>query len=78
MEIDLSELHLRLEIDRADVTGIQFSAKIAGDNGQLLGARIFQTSGPASIADEASVAASLNNAFGKAVTELVVGTRKTI
>jgi phospholipid/cholesterol/gamma-HCH transport system substrate-binding protein len=60
------------------VADIQFSAKIVGDNGKILGAKLFQASVPASIADEASVAASLNDAFGKAVTELVVWTCKSI
>ena len=60
------------------VADIQFSAKIVGDNGKILGARVFQASVPASIADEASVAASLNDAFGKAISELVVWTCKTI
>jgi phospholipid/cholesterol/gamma-HCH transport system substrate-binding protein len=60
------------------VAEIQFSAKIVGENGQILGARLFQSSVPASVADEASVAASLNDAFGKAVMELVVWTCKTI
>ncbi len=60
------------------VAEIQFSAKIVGENGQILGARLFQTSVPASVQDEASVAASLNEAFGKAMTDLVVWTCKTI
>lgn len=60
------------------VAEIQFSAKIVGDNGKILGAKLFQANAPASIADEASIAASLNEAFGKAVTELVVWTCKTI
>lgn len=60
------------------VADIQFSAKIVGDNGKILGAKLFQANAPASIADEASIAASLNEAFGKAVTELVVWTCKTI
>ena len=60
------------------VADIQFSAKIVGDNGKILGARLFQASVPASVSDEASVAKSLNEAFGKAVTELVVWTCKTI
>ncbi len=60
------------------LANIHFSAKIVGDNGQILGAKLFEVSVPASVADEASVAASLNDAFGKAVTELVVWTSRTI
>ena len=54
------------------------SAKIVGDNGKILDARVFKASVPASIADEAGVAASLSDAFGKAVSELVVWTCKSI
>ncbi|NOT69729.1 MAG: MCE family protein [Hyphomicrobium sp.] len=53
---------------------IEFSAKIVADTGQILGAKIFKASVPARIADEAAIAASLNEAFAKAVTELVVWT----
>ncbi len=60
------------------VADISFSAKIVGENGQIVGARIFEVAVPASVADEASVAASLNVAFGKAVTELVIWTCNTI
>jgi phospholipid/cholesterol/gamma-HCH transport system substrate-binding protein len=60
------------------VADISFSAKIVGENGQILGARIFDVSVPASVIDEASVAASLNDAFGKAVTELVTWTCEVI
>lgn len=51
---------------------ISFSAKIVSDSGQILGAKLFSASVPAVIADEASVAAALNNAFDKVVGELVV------
>lgn len=57
---------------------ISFSAKIIGENGLILGARIFQARAPASPPDEATVAAGLNAAFTKAVTELVVWTCQTI
>lgn len=60
------------------VADISFSAKIISESGQILGARIFDVTVPASVADEATVAASLNDAFGKAATELVVWTCKTI
>jgi phospholipid/cholesterol/gamma-HCH transport system substrate-binding protein len=57
---------------------ISFSAKIIGDNGQIAGARIFQAIVPVNAPDEANVAASLNAAFQKAMTELVVWTCETI
>lgn len=57
---------------------IEFSAKIVADTGQILGAKIFKASVPAQTTDEASIAAGLNAAFAKAVTELVVWTCTTI
>jgi phospholipid/cholesterol/gamma-HCH transport system substrate-binding protein len=55
-----------------------FSAKIIGETGEILGARIFDVRVPASITDEAAVAAALNEAFRKAVTDLVVWTLKSV
>lgn len=51
-----------------------FSAKIIGETGEILGARLFEASVPASTSDEASVVKALNDVFSKAVTELVVWT----
>lgn len=56
---------------------ISFSAKIVGENGQILGAKLFNVSVPATITDEAGVSAALNRAFEKVVTDLVVWTCKT-
>ena len=55
-----------------------FSAKIIGETGEILGARIFDVQVPASTTDEAAVAAALNEAFRKAVTELVVWTIQSV
>jgi phospholipid/cholesterol/gamma-HCH transport system substrate-binding protein len=57
---------------------ISFSAKIIGGNGQIAGARIFQESVPVNDKSEVGVAASLNEVFQKAMTELVVWTCATI
>ncbi len=57
---------------------ISFSAKIVGENGEILGARLFDVSVPATITDQASVSAALNQAFDKVVTDLVVWTCKTV
>ena len=56
---------------------IAFSAKIIGENGQILGARLFSASVPATISDEASAAEALNQAFDKVVSDLVAWTCKT-
>jgi phospholipid/cholesterol/gamma-HCH transport system substrate-binding protein len=57
---------------------IDFSAKIVADSGQILGARLFRATAPADIATEATAAASLNNVFTTAATDLVVWTCETI
>ncbi len=56
---------------------IAFSAKIIAENGQILGAKLFSASVPATITDEASAAEALNRAFDKVVGDLVVWTCKT-
>ena len=56
------------------IAEISFSAKIIGENGKILGARLFEISVPASTSDEASAVKALNDVFSKAVTELVVWT----
>jgi len=56
---------------------IAFSAKIIGDNGNILGARVFEARIPSSVVDEASAVAALNQVFTKVITELVVWTCKT-
>ena len=55
-----------------------FSAKIIGETGEILGARLFEVSVPANTSDEASVAKALNDVFSKAVTELVVWTFQSV
>jgi phospholipid/cholesterol/gamma-HCH transport system substrate-binding protein len=57
---------------------IAFSAKIIGENGKILGARLFEISVPASTSDEASVVKALNDVFSKAVTELDVWTFQSV
>jgi phospholipid/cholesterol/gamma-HCH transport system substrate-binding protein len=51
---------------------VEFSAKILGDNGQIIDARIFRATAPATAADASAAAAALDTAFGKVATELVV------
>ena len=53
---------------------IEFVAKILGDNGQIVEARIFRATAPAKAMDAAAAAAALNEAFGKVVAELVLWT----
>jgi phospholipid/cholesterol/gamma-HCH transport system substrate-binding protein len=51
---------------------VEFSAKILADDGRLVGSRIVQASVPVQATDAAAAAAGLNEAFGKAATELVL------
>lgn len=51
---------------------VEFSAKILAGDGRLVGSRIVQTSVQVQATDAAAAAAGLNDAFGKAATELVL------
>jgi ABC-type uncharacterized transport system auxiliary subunit len=51
---------------------VEFSAKILAGDGRLVGSRIVHASVPVQAADAATAAAGLNEAFGKAATELVL------
>ena len=56
----------------APTAEVEFSAKILGDNGKIIDARIFHASVPATAADAPAAAAALDEAFGKTAIELVV------
>jgi len=62
----------QLSLAAAPQAEAEFSAKILGDNGQILGTHIFRATVPAAAADAPAAAAALDNAFGKVATELVV------
>jgi phospholipid/cholesterol/gamma-HCH transport system substrate-binding protein len=50
---------------------VALSVKIVGDGGRIIDAKVIETNAPASEIYAASVAAALDEAFGKAMTELV-------
>ncbi len=50
---------------------IDFVAKILAKDGKIIGARLFHAEAPASADDAPGAAAALNEAFGKAATDLV-------
>lgn len=50
---------------------IEFSAKIVGDNGRIVNARLFHATAPTKGTDAAMIAAAFNHAFGKVATDLV-------
>jgi phospholipid/cholesterol/gamma-HCH transport system substrate-binding protein len=51
---------------------VEFSAKILAGDGRLVGSRVLHASVPVQTTDAAAAAAGLNEAFGKATTELVL------
>jgi phospholipid/cholesterol/gamma-HCH transport system substrate-binding protein len=68
--IDIREFQLSPASE--PVGQVEFAAKILGQDGRILDARIFRAAAPAKAADVAGAAAALDQAFGKAATELVV------
>lgn len=54
------------------VADIELSIKIVSEAGKILGARVIHVTVPADMTSEATIAASLNDAFSKAAAELVV------
>jgi phospholipid/cholesterol/gamma-HCH transport system substrate-binding protein len=51
---------------------VELSAKLVGDNGRIIAARIFRASVTVKPVDAAAAAGALDQAFGKVATELVV------
>jgi phospholipid/cholesterol/gamma-HCH transport system substrate-binding protein len=75
--IDLRRFQVTVA-DNQPVADIEFSAKIMEEGGKIVGSRLFQASAPTKLTEAAAAAASLNQAFQKAATELVVWTAATI
>jgi phospholipid/cholesterol/gamma-HCH transport system substrate-binding protein len=68
--VDIREFQLSSASE--PVGEIEFAAKILGQDGRILDARIFRAAVPAKAANAPAAAAALDQAFGKAATELVV------
>jgi ABC-type uncharacterized transport system auxiliary subunit len=62
----------QLSLAAAPQAEVEFSAKILGENGRIVDARIFRATVPAATGDAPGAAAALDEAFGKVVVELVV------
>ncbi|MGB8039912.1 MAG: ABC-type transport auxiliary lipoprotein family protein, partial [Pseudolabrys sp.] len=62
----------QLSLAAAPQAEVEFSAKILGDNGQIVDARIFRATVPTTAADASAAAGALDSAFGRVATELVV------
>ena len=57
---------------------VEFAAKILGENGRIVGSRTFDAIVPERESDAAGAVRALDEAFGKAATDLVVWTRGVI
>jgi phospholipid/cholesterol/gamma-HCH transport system substrate-binding protein len=57
---------------------VAFTAKVLGDNGRILGSRIFDAKAPVQNATASGAAAAFNEAFAKAATELAAWTAGVI
>jgi len=57
---------------------VEFAAKILGENGRIIGSRTFDSVAPERETGTGGAVAALNEAFGKAATELVLWTRSVI
>jgi phospholipid/cholesterol/gamma-HCH transport system substrate-binding protein len=60
------------------VAKVEFAAKILAEGGAIVGGRVFQATAPVKAMEPAAAAAALDEAFGKAATELVVWTLGTM
>jgi phospholipid/cholesterol/gamma-HCH transport system substrate-binding protein len=60
------------------VAEVEFSAKVVGSGGRIVGSHTFSATAPAPDTRAAAAAAAIDKAFGKAVTELVVWTGSVI
>lgn len=57
---------------------VELSARLLGEGGRVLGAKLFHATAPSSATEASAVAAALNDAFGKAARELVLWARTII
>ncbi|MCC6947368.1 MAG: MCE family protein [Bradyrhizobiaceae bacterium] len=62
---------VRLSVSPQPAGEIEFGAKIVDKDGRIVQSRIFRATAPAKAVDAAAAAAALDQAFSKAVTELV-------
>ena len=66
--------NFRVSISPDPVAEVEFGAKILGPGGHIIGARTFLTAIPAKAISAPAAASALDEAFSKAVTELVLWT----
>ena len=79
MEGLAADYQLLIDLRSFQITGaaatptahVEFAAKILGEGGRIVGSRTFDAVVPARDVSAAGAAAALDQAFGKAVTDLV-------
>lgn len=74
--IDIRDFQIALGQDPKAV--VSFSAKIVDGGGKIAGARIFRAEAPVPALEAPAAARALDQAFGKAVTDLVLWANETI
>jgi phospholipid/cholesterol/gamma-HCH transport system substrate-binding protein len=57
---------------------VEFSARILGEGGRVVGAKVFRATAPSATTEAAAVAAALDEAFGKLAIQLVLWARDVI
>jgi len=70
--VDIRSFQITTVPGGSPVAKVEFSAKIVGDNGRIIGSRAFSATAPAANIDAAGAAAAIDKAFGKAATDLVI------
>jgi phospholipid/cholesterol/gamma-HCH transport system substrate-binding protein len=68
--IDLRRFQISTD-NNSPMADIEFTAKITGDDGNVIAAERFAATAPAQVTDAATAAKALNEAFGKVAAELV-------
>lgn len=76
LQIDIRNFQLTLKPD--PVAEVEFAARLVGEGGEILAARIFRAEAPATGKDAAAASAALNQAFVRTVKELVAWTVESI
>lgn len=61
----------QISLSPQPVAEVEFSAKLLGQDGKVVGARIFRSTAPLDAVDAAAAAGALDRAFGKAAVDLV-------
>jgi phospholipid/cholesterol/gamma-HCH transport system substrate-binding protein len=80
-----SNYQLMIEIRAFQVTTtpeptaiVELSARLVGENGRIKASRVFRSTEPAKITNAGTVAAALNDAFGKVVKDIIVWTANAV